>query len=93
MSQTHAIEGDLTFETVPALYANMIQWIQAATGDLVFDLSAARRADSAGLALLVESLEIASASGKRLHLANLPQNLKELFRINGLNTLAAAAAE
>ena len=81
---TRAVGGELTFDTVPALYQDSLGWF-AGTGELVIDLAQVTRADSAGLALLLEWLRGADQAGCRLRLANIPHQVQTLIRINGLN--------
>jgi phospholipid transport system transporter-binding protein len=78
------VAGELTFETVPALYQDSLGWF-AGTGELVIDLAQVTRADSAGLALLIEWLRVADKAGCRARLANIPQQVQTLIRINGLH--------
>ncbi len=56
MSEPRTVGGELTFQTVPGLYRESAGWF-AGEGELVIDLAAVTRADSAGLALLVEWLK------------------------------------
>ncbi|HEY8553493.1 MAG TPA: STAS domain-containing protein, partial [Burkholderiales bacterium] len=49
-----AVAGDLTFETVPEIYAESRAWFERANGRVTVDLAEVERADSAGLALLLE---------------------------------------
>lgn len=79
----YRLAGDLSFETVPALYRRGLPPL-AAGRDLTLDLSAVGRADSAGLALLVEWLRQARAAGARLRLADPPRQLAALIRVAGL---------
>jgi phospholipid transport system transporter-binding protein len=86
MSASQRVAGALTFDTVPALYRDSAAWF-AAGGDLIVDLGQVTRADSAGLALLVEWLRRARAGDARLHLANIPEQVLTLIRVNGLQDI------
>lgn len=83
-AQTRTVAGELTFDTVPALYQGSLGWF-AGNGELVLDLAAVTRADSAGLALLLEWLRHGNQAGCRVRLANIPQQVQTLIRINGLS--------
>lgn len=77
------LDGALDFKHVP-------QWLEqaktlATSGEL--DLSSVTRADSAGLALLLELTRRAQALGKPLQLRNPPAQLIELSRFFGLDSL------
>jgi phospholipid transport system transporter-binding protein len=80
---TQTVSGALTFETVPDLYQKSSSWFDGA-GDLVLDLTQVGRADSAGLALLIEWLRRAQAANRTLRFANIPVPVQTLIRINGL---------
>jgi phospholipid transport system transporter-binding protein len=82
-SSTRTVVGALTFETVPDLYQNSANWFQGA-GELTLDLAQVERADSAGLALLIEWLRRAKAANLTLRFANIPTQVQTLIRINGL---------
>lgn len=80
---THTVNGALTLETVPLLYRNSAGWF-AGTSELVLDLAQVERADSAGLALLIEWLRRAEAQKCSLRFTNIPAPVQTLIRINGL---------
>lgn len=77
------VDGVLTFESVPDLFRQSVAWF-AGSGDLVIDLAGVTRADSAGLALMLEWLRRARAARRGLHFANIPAQVQTLIRINGL---------
>jgi len=77
------VSGMLTFDTVAALYKTADSWF-AGEGEMVIDLAQVSRADSAGLALMVEWLRRARAVGRRLRFANIPAQMQTLIRVNGL---------
>ena len=77
------IDGALSFARVPHWLAQADSL--AASGSL--DLGAITRADSAGLALLLELTRRAQNSGKKLQLRNPPAQLVELSKFFGLDAL------
>lgn len=77
------VSGVLTFDTVPDLFRQSTAWF-AGNGDLLIDLAAVTRADSAGLALMLEWLRRARAANRTLRFANIPAQVQTLIRINGL---------
>ena len=77
-----SLQGELTFATVPALLAQAGQLI--ADGRL--DLSAVRKADSAGLALLLELTRRAKARGIGLELSAPPPQVRDLIRFFDLES-------
>ena len=83
MAATQTVSGALTFDTVPVLYRTSDSWF-AGDNEIVIDLAQVTRADSAGLALMVEWLRRAQAVGRRLRFANIPAQMQTLIRVNGL---------
>lgn len=80
---TQTVSGALTFDTVPGLYHVSTAWF-AGDGELVLDLGQVTRADSAGLALMIEWLRRAQGANRRLRFANIPAQVQTLIRVNGL---------
>ncbi len=82
------LTGALSFDTVPGLWREVRGWADAAgTGrEIGVDLSGVTRADSAGLALLIEMQRLARSRGSKLHFLNTPTQLLDLIRANGLET-------
>lgn len=85
------VTGPLTFETVPRVLADSAPWFASAPGDIRVDLGAVTRADSAGLALLVEWLRLAREAGRELRLANAPAQLRSIVRVNNLSAALGLA--
>ena len=81
-----AVCGDLQAAWVPALYRDARQQL-AGSGPLTVDLAQVERADSAGVALLVEWLRQARAQGRELRLVHLPQQMRSIIRVAGLERL------
>ncbi len=59
----------------------------AGTGSLVVDLQGVKRADSAGLALILEWIDLAGAGGNELRFANLPESLARIAALTNLDSL------
>jgi phospholipid transport system transporter-binding protein len=79
----HAVSGPLTFDSVPAIYAASRAWFAGKDG-MTIDLAQVSTADSAGLALLIEWLRSARKTGAALRFSNIPSQMQELIRVNGL---------
>lgn len=82
---TLAVSGVLTFDAVPDVLKQSAAWIDKAGGPITMDLKEVRRADSAGLALLVEWLRRAKEKGRQLRFVNVPDQVRSLIRVNGLS--------
>ncbi len=84
------VSGELTFATVPALLAAN-SGLFAGSGALTVDLAGVSRADSAGVALLIEWLRLARRAGRELRYVNMPQQTAQLIRVSGLERVFALA--
>jgi phospholipid transport system transporter-binding protein len=84
-----AVGGVLTFDTVPDVYAASVDWLGDATGPVTIDLAEVQKADSAGLALLIEWLQRAGAAGRELRFSNVPLQVRSLTRVSGLSEVLA----
>lgn len=78
------VRGALTFSTVQELLAPGVEAL-ARHEDATVDLAAVGRADSAGLALLVEWLRAARRRGARVRFANPPAQLRAIAGTSGLD--------
>ena len=81
-----AVQGELDFDTIEVL------WREARIkfGKQPFlriDLGGVRRADSAGVALLVEWLREAKAQSQELCFVNVPAQMLAIIRVTGLEDL------
>jgi len=81
-----SLNGSLSADTVPALWEEAGGAFRGAR-ELDIDLSAVKRADSAGLALLVEWTRQARENGQRIRFLNLPEQLLAIARVSGLDTM------
>lgn len=85
---TFELKGPLTFATVPQLIEHGAAWRAArASDDITIDLGQISKADSAGLALMVEWRHLARQSQRRLRFVNIPEQLRQLIRVSGLENL------
>jgi len=80
------LQGELDFESVPAVLrhagARML-----GKDRLEVDLKAVTRADSAGLALLVEWLRESETAGNEIVFINVPDQLRSIARVCGLDKI------
>jgi phospholipid transport system transporter-binding protein len=87
----YRLQTALLFGTVPQLRGQGISLIEAASGELYFDLSGVTAADSAGLALLIDWLACAQAAGRRLRYGRLPPALLALAKLSDVAPLLEGA--
>lgn len=84
---TQKITGNLTFETAPELLEQSKAWFTDKSSQIVIDLTAAGRTDSAGIALLLEWVEAARKQNLQLKFTNLPSQMREFIEANDLSKL------
>lgn len=78
-----ALRGALTFDTAPDLLPAGADWVRRGSGPVTIDLAEVERIDSAGLALLVEWVNL--ARGRQVRFANVPAQARELIDVYGLS--------
>ena len=84
-----ALAGAVTLVTVTALRARGLQAFGAGSGAIEVNLAEVARADSGALALLVDWLAWARASGRELRYTALPAALLALARLSDTEDLLA----
>jgi len=84
---TYEITSPLTFDTVADLLDLSADWWKAPEDTIQIDLKSVPKADSAGLALMVEWLEQARRAGRRAVFTNIPAKLQDLIRVSGLQDI------
>ena len=87
-----ALNADLTFETVTSMLDESERMF-AANEHISVDMSGVRRADSAGLALLIEWLSRAQSAGRRIEYANIPAQITAVARISEVEALLSGDSE
>lgn len=84
---SYLISGELNMQTVPGLLQQVEPILSSGQDEVCFDLQAVTRSDSAGLALLVEWMQFARQRDRKLSFRNLPDQLRDIARISGLEDL------
>jgi phospholipid transport system transporter-binding protein len=86
------VHGELTFATVPGISPGSTLFPD---GEPMWeaDLTGVTRADSAGLALLVEWLREARRRGAELRIVQVPDQLLAIARVSGVAQLLSLAGE
>ena len=80
-----AIEGELNMQTVPEaskLLAELMR--ESSTTNLTLDLASISRSDSAGVAFLIDAMQLAKTEKMTLLFSNLPQQMQDIAGISGL---------
>lgn len=83
----YAIEGELNMQTVPEVSKQMAVLIGDLASDsesVTIDLASISRSDSAGVAFMVDAMQLAEAAKLTLLFTNLPQQMKDIAGISGL---------
>ena len=83
------LAGDLDFSSVPEIWPAVQKFL--ASGDaLTLSLARVGRANSAGLVMLMEALDLARSKSGRLRLSDIPEELLDLARMSGCDELLSA---
>lgn len=87
----YALEGDVTADTVPALWPRIAE---AAAGGGATEVSCAgvKRADSAAVACLLEWARLARAAGGSLRVVDLPGVMKVIMEVSDLDGILSGHA-
>jgi phospholipid transport system transporter-binding protein len=81
------VSGRVTFQTVPQFLTYTDKWLQSGAGKVTIDMRGVTLADSAGLALMLEWLERARAAKREVVFINIPDQVRDLIRVNGLTRI------
>lgn len=81
------VSGELTFSTVTALNGQAEKLFASRSGDLSIDLGGVSRADSAGLALLIEWMRWARQRNVPLRLYRMPMQMRTIAAASDLDIL------
>ena len=82
---SYAIEGELNNQTVPDISKQLHTLISTVEGkNITLDLALVSRSDSAGVALLIEVMQLAKSANLTLLFTNLPQQMKDIAGLSGL---------
>ena len=85
------LAGDLDFSTVPEIWP-AVQKLLTSTDTLTLSLARVGRANSAGLVMLMEALDLARTRHARLRLLDVPEELLDLARMSGCEGLLTSGA-
>lgn len=87
-----AVSGDLTAESVPALELQGGQRLAAGGATRwEIDLAGVGFGSSAGVSLLLSWLRRGRAAGVEVVFRNLPQGMRDIIRVTGLNSIIPVA--
>jgi phospholipid transport system transporter-binding protein len=89
---THAISGELSFRNVVTALEAAQAALAQGQGPFEVDLGGVTRADSAGLALLLELARDARAAGRELRCTRAPEQLRRLAGFFGVTDVLALSA-
>lgn len=86
-----AVRGELTFASVPGMLKTSARLFQGQSS-IHLDLSGVRRADSAGLALLIDWRAQAGREKRTLDFYAIPEQICAMARVNGVESMLEPAA-
>ena len=79
------VSGELSMTSVPALLAQSS--LRDIRGDIAIDLQGVERADSAGVALLIEWQRSARRQQQNISFQNVPSQMLAIARLSGVDEL------
>jgi len=82
------VSGEVSFVTIPALYKLGCQFISQSESPIL-DLQNVTTEDNSGLALLTAWMRFAKQSDKIIYFSNLPNQLKDMAKLSGLDKILA----
>jgi len=85
--QQYALSGELTMQNVSQVSEDTKPLMTAMSGEVTINLSKIARADSAGLALLIDWLRIARQREVTLRFEQLPEQLLQIARVCELHSV------
>jgi phospholipid transport system transporter-binding protein len=85
------IAGALSFLNAREALKTLGKILEDERGDVLLDLGEVTRADSAGLALLIEAMRLARQRELRLRVRNLPPQVEALAVVSGVDTMLPRA--
>lgn len=83
------LSGDLDLASVPLLWEQLVNLISVA-GPLTISLEEVHQSSSAGLAVLLQALQVAREHGCDLKFENIPDELAALARMSNVLPLLSA---
>lgn len=86
------VNGELTFATVTALLGQSRALFQGAGEHIEVELSGVQRADSAGLAMLIEWMRLAASQGSSITFFHLPEQMKAIAEASDLDSILPVSA-
>lgn len=89
----YRLRSDLSFTTAASVLRDARSAFRGVRGAVEIDLAEVRRADSAGVALLIELVRLADREGgPELHFTHLPEQLATLAAVSGVARLLPCQA-
>lgn len=85
------VGGELTFATVTGILGQSRELFAKAGESIEIELDGVERVDSAGLALLIEWMRMASAQGKTIRFFRLPEQMMAIAAASDLESILPVA--
>ncbi|MBR9906855.1 STAS domain-containing protein [Pseudidiomarina donghaiensis] len=81
------LSGQLTRNTVPAIWANRRNWLAGEQEALTVDLEGVEKVDSAGVAMLLQVKRALRNTQRDLLIVNANQQFKAMLKVSGVDAL------
>ncbi len=85
------VSGELVFDTVPALLDQGRALFDGDAADVELDFNGVTRADSAGVALLIEWMRMAHRRHRNIAFRNVPDQMIAIARVSGVDAVLPLA--
>ena len=87
------VAGRMAFQTVPQFLAHTDELLQSDAKPVTIDMRGVTLADSAGLALMIEWVQLARAAKREVVFSHIPEQMRDLIRVSGLERVFFVSRE
>lgn len=81
------LSGQLTRNTVPAIWSKRREWLANGNAALTFDMAGVEKVDSAGIAMLLQAKSALRTSAREMIIENASEQFEAMLKVSGANTL------
>ncbi len=83
----YQLEGELDFDSVPALLEDSIALFSQDESDLEIDMAGIQRANSAALGLMLEWMQFAQQRNRGIYFLHVPDHLLDIAHVSDLDNI------
>lgn len=86
-SGSYRLDGELDFDSVPAVLEQSRSLFREEQADMDIDLGGLQRGNSAALGLMLEWMRLAGAWNRKVHYHNVPDDLLAVAKVSDLDSI------